>query len=62
MIEDLLGEASWPLALIIVAAIAAIAIFGLHSNDNDTRFRVACVQAGGTVGEHHGDPTCVGAR
>lgn len=62
MIEDLLGDATWPLAAVVIAALLALTVVSVHNDNSDTKFKVACVQAGGTVGFHDGDPTCSGAR
>ena len=61
MIEELLGNATWPLAVIVVILIVGITVFNVNESNRKDDVRVACVQAHGTLGEHNGWPTCTAA-
>lgn len=58
MIEELLGNATWPLAFIMVALILGITAYNIDEQNHKNDVRVACVKSGGTLGEHNGWPTC----
>lgn len=60
MIEELLGDATWPVALVLVALIAGITTYSINESNHKDDVRIACVQKGGTLGEHNGWPTCTG--
>lgn len=58
MLEELLGNASWPLAVIVAAIVLGITLFSINESNHKDDVRIACVQAHGVLGEHNGWPTC----
>lgn len=59
MLEDILGRASWPLALIIIVLVAGIATYSINESNHKTKVRIACIQEHGIVHERINEwPTC----
>lgn len=58
MLEDLLGRASWPLALMFAALVAGITVYNVNESNHKDDVRKACIAQHGTLGEHNGWPTC----
>lgn len=49
---------AWAGALVAVAFIVTLLVSEVAKTKADNEFRVACVQAGGSVGVERGNPTC----
>lgn len=58
MLEDLLGRASWPLAIMFAALVAGITVYNVNESNHKDDVRIACVQQHGVLGEQNGWPTC----
>lgn len=62
MFEEIFGKAAWPIAVIIAVLCLSIAWYNINKDNQDMKLKVACVQSGGTLGEHNGWPTCTPAK
>lgn len=58
MLEDLIGHAGWPLAIMFAALVAGLTVYNVNESNHKDDLRIACVQQHGTLGEHNGFPTC----
>lgn len=58
MLEDLLGRASWPLAVMFAALVAGITVYNVNESNHKDDVRKACIAQHGVLGEHNGWPTC----
>jgi len=51
----------WSTAAIVMTIVLCFTAFGIVKRVQQQDFRLACLQAGGSVGVDHEEPTCTGA-